>query len=81
MARRRGATGPHRVLFRPYTGAAPRLSRRAFVKDGEVKDPATGDYLPGVPSRILTALPIEHGFAVLEQQIATRFRAALSGAT
>jgi deoxycytidylate deaminase len=79
MARRRGAMGPHRVLFRPYTGAAPRLAHRAFVKDGEVKD-SKGNHQPGVLPRMLTALPIEQGLVALEQRIAARFHAVLSGA-
>jgi len=32
-----------RVLFRPFTGVAPRLYRRAFLKDGELKNALTGD--------------------------------------
>ena len=47
VARRLGQAGPQQVCFRPYVGAAPRLFRRAFLKDGEVKDgmfrPAAGD--------------------------------------
>lgn len=31
-----------RVLFRPFTGVAPRMYRRAFEKDRELKDPHTG---------------------------------------
>ena len=38
VARARGVRGRHKVVFRPYVGAAPRLYRRAFAKDGEVKD-------------------------------------------
>lgn len=33
------------VLFRPFTGVAPRLYRRAFFKDRELKDTASGDML------------------------------------
>jgi deoxycytidylate deaminase len=32
-----------RVLFRPFTGVAPRLYRRAFLKEGELKNAVTGD--------------------------------------
>jgi deoxycytidylate deaminase len=32
-----------RVLFRPFTGVAPRMYRRAFQKDRELKDKLSGD--------------------------------------
>lgn len=32
-----------KVLFRPFTGVAPRLYRRAFGKDRDLKDDATGE--------------------------------------
>jgi len=39
-----GHSGKHpRVLFRPFTGVAPRLFRRAFYKDRDLKDDYTGD--------------------------------------
>jgi deoxycytidylate deaminase len=38
-----------KVLFRPFTGVAPRLYRRAFLKDRELKDPNTGDFKIGAP--------------------------------
>jgi hypothetical protein len=31
------------VLFRPFTGVAPRMYARAFTKDRELKDGATGE--------------------------------------
>uniref|UniRef100_UPI00195543A9 hypothetical protein n=1 Tax=Komagataeibacter xylinus TaxID=28448 RepID=UPI00195543A9 len=34
-----------KVLFKPYEGASPRLYRRSFAKEYEVKDPKTGDFL------------------------------------
>lgn len=37
------------VLFRPFTGVAPRLYRRAFYKDRELKDEHTGDLLKMFP--------------------------------
>ena len=42
---------PSRVLFRPFTGIAPRLYRRAFFKDRDLKDDFTGTMLSrfGVP--------------------------------
>ena len=35
--------GKKKVLFRPFVGVAPRLYRRAFLKDRELKDKFTGD--------------------------------------
>lgn len=35
--------GGTQVLFRPFTGVAPRLYERAFVKDRELKNKQTGD--------------------------------------
>jgi hypothetical protein len=37
------------VLFRPFTGVAPRLYRRAFLKDRDLKDSRTGEFKIGVP--------------------------------
>ncbi|HEY4369683.1 MAG TPA: anti-phage dCTP deaminase [Steroidobacteraceae bacterium] len=37
------------VLFRPFIGVAPRLYRRAFLKDRELKDGLTGDILTSFP--------------------------------
>lgn len=34
--------GGHQVLFRPFSGVAPRLHRRAFLKDRELKNRETG---------------------------------------
>jgi deoxycytidylate deaminase len=33
------------VLFRPFIGVAPRLYRRAFLKDRDLKDGVTGDMI------------------------------------
>lgn len=40
-----GDDSPGQVLFRPFTGVAPRLYRRAFYKDRDIKDNFTGDGL------------------------------------
>lgn len=37
-----GKMPERRVLFRPFTGVAPRMYRRAFEKDRELKNPVTG---------------------------------------
>jgi hypothetical protein len=39
--------GGNKVLFRPFAGVTPRLYRRAFLKDRELKDTMTGDFLIG----------------------------------
>lgn len=39
--------GGSKVLFHPFTGITPRLYRRAFLKDRELKDTMTGDFLIG----------------------------------
>ncbi|WP_437723055.1 anti-phage dCTP deaminase [Sorangium sp. So ce861] len=41
--------GGSKVLFRPFTGVAPRLYARAFLKDRELKDPRTGEFRMGEP--------------------------------
>lgn len=41
--------GGARVLFRPFVGVAPRLYRRAFHKDRELKNRDTGDFHIGEP--------------------------------
>jgi len=35
--------GGKKVLFRPFTGVAPRMYRRAFQKDRDLKNKDTGD--------------------------------------
>ncbi len=41
---RNGGGNPN-VLFRPFIGVAPRLYRRAFLKDRDLKDNLTGDVI------------------------------------
>lgn len=41
----RKASGSPNVLFRPFIGVAPRLYRRAFIKDRDLKDNQTGDMI------------------------------------
>lgn len=45
----KGRNSP-KVLFRPFTGVAPRLYRRAFCKDRELKDPVTGQLSMASPA-------------------------------
>jgi deoxycytidylate deaminase len=44
-----GAEGATTVLFRPFTGVAPRLYHRAFIKDRDLKNDATGDFNVAIP--------------------------------
>lgn len=46
---RKLSKGRRKVLFRPFTGVAPRLYRRAFLKDRDLKDSKTGEFKIGVP--------------------------------
>jgi deoxycytidylate deaminase len=39
--------GGNKTLFRPFTGVAPTLYRRAFLKDRELKDSRSGNMLIG----------------------------------
>lgn len=41
--------GGNKVLFRAFTGVAPRLYKRAFAKDRDLKDSNTGDFKIGAP--------------------------------
>lgn len=41
--------GGNKVLFRPFTGVAPRLYKRAFLKDRDLKDSETGMFSIGTP--------------------------------
>jgi deoxycytidylate deaminase len=43
------SNGGHKVLFRAFTGVAPRLYKRAFLKDRDLKDSNTGDFMIGIP--------------------------------
>ena len=73
VARRQGLPGPQRVCFRPYVGAAPRLFRRAFLKDGEVKDGMTGRLLETPEDAFENRRPLTEGYRALEARIAARF--------
>lgn len=46
---RRPSNEAPKVLFRPFTGVAPRLYRRAFLKEGDLKDSVTGDMAVSPP--------------------------------
>lgn len=74
IGRIRGQIGSHKVLFRPYVGAAPRLYRSAFVKDGEVKDGLTGDVLSTPEPGLLRLRPLPRGYEDLQAAVAASFR-------
>ncbi len=58
-----------KVLFKPYEGAAPRLYRRSFTKDYEVKNPKSGKFL-GKHIRVSNALkPSQNAIKNLQQKI------------
>jgi deoxycytidylate deaminase len=46
---RKEQNGRRKVLFRAFTGVAPRLYRRAFLKDRDLKNSSTGDFKIGNP--------------------------------
>jgi deoxycytidylate deaminase len=46
---RKEVRGRRKVVFRPFTGVAPRLYRRAFLKDRDLKNVSTGDFSMGTP--------------------------------
>lgn len=76
VARGKGSAGPHKVLFRPYVGAAPRLYRRAFVKDGELKDGRTGQLLTKPESGYMRLRPLRRGYEEVQKAVAEAFRTA-----
>lgn len=60
------------VLFRPFTGVAPRLYRRAFFKDRDLKDDFTGDLLKafGYADGTGTSLTLRVSYAQVEASLA-----------
>ncbi|MDZ5649561.1 anti-phage dCTP deaminase [Nitrospirillum sp. BR 11828] len=72
-ARALGQEGPYYVLFRPYVGVAPRLYRRAFVKDGEVKDGTTGFLLRDQKPAYMRLRPLSNGVENLQNSIRDKF--------
>ncbi len=57
------------VLFRAFIGVAPRLYRRAFMKDGELKDADTGDMNLPVSSDYTTSPTLRVSYAEVEARI------------
>jgi deoxycytidylate deaminase len=43
------SAGGNKVLFHPFVGVAPRMYRRAFIKDRDLKNPSTGVMTTGEP--------------------------------
>lgn len=66
---------PHRgpkVLFRPFTGVAPRLYRRVFAKDRDYKNDATGEMLTkfGLPKGLASQEMLRVSYAQVEAVLA-----------
>ena len=59
------------VLFRPFIGVAPRLYRRAFLKDRDLKDNTTGDILPffGAPEGHAATETLRVSYAQVEAKL------------
>ncbi|WP_311221003.1 MULTISPECIES: anti-phage dCTP deaminase [unclassified Acidovorax] len=57
---------PKKVLFRPFTGVAPRLYQRAFVKDRELKD-GKGDFKVG--ERLWSSDLLKEGYTSIENAL------------
>lgn len=67
-----------RVKFSPYIGAAPRLFRRTFVKDGEVKDAKTGKVLTQPQPGMLNRRPLADGYMAVENHFAAKFNCCIN---
>ena len=77
IARAQGHPGPHKVLFRPYVGAAPRLYRRAFVNDGTMKDDKTGNFTSDNLRHPMPLRPLEAGLRGMQREIAKKFESTI----
>jgi deoxycytidylate deaminase len=64
--------GNPNVLFRPFIGVAPRLYRRAFLKDRDLKDSLTGDMIKsfGPPDGHATTDTLRVSYAQVEAKLA-----------
>lgn len=62
------------VLFRPFTGVAPRLYRRAFLKDRDLKDGDTGYMLNPLPESEGESVPsvLEASYTQIEAILARK---------
>ncbi len=74
---RRPSEGGDHVLFRPFTGVAPRLYGRAFLKDRDLKDRRTGEMLIGQPRSGSAWHLSKESFAQLEAELS---KTAVDGA-
>jgi len=66
------SAGGSTVLFRPFTGVAPRLYRRAFFKDRELKNEDTGDRDLQAPEWGTSWLLRKKSYVQLEAQLTKR---------
>lgn len=62
------------VLFRPFTGVAPRLYRKAFLKDRDLKNADTGDMLHPLPESESESVPsvLEASYTQIEAMLAAQ---------
>lgn len=65
-------SGNANVLFHPFIGVAPRLYRRAFLKDRDLKDNTSGDLLPtfGAPEGHAATETLRVSYAQVEAKLA-----------
>jgi hypothetical protein len=61
--------GGDKVLLRPFTGVAPRLYARAFLKDRELKNDVTGEVSIGVPEWGPTWYIAKASYAEMEAKV------------
>lgn len=62
------------VLFKPYEGAAPRLYKKAFLKDREVKDASLGRFTPKNDDINKDAIPERGTISRIQEDISNRLR-------
>jgi hypothetical protein len=70
------SSGGAKVLFRPFVGVAPRLYRRAFSKDRELKNNNNGEIDLQQPSWTTPWYLRKHGYVELEAELAKEDEAA-----
>lgn len=61
---------PRRVLFRPFVGVAPRMYRKAFIKDRDYKNSVTGKLEMGTPEWGREAEQFAVHYTSLEERLA-----------
>ncbi len=59
------------VLFRAFIGVAPRLYRRAFMKDGELKDASTGEMTRAATDDYASSRTLRVSYAEVEARLSS----------